>query len=179
MTFNTNQTRTPLYLALIWVIFFCLMFMHTSTAAAHSEMVKSEPQDGESLDQSPAQVTAWFSEELDSGSSTLRVFDSQNNQVDNSDGGVDLNDLDHLSMVVSLPPLQAGTYSVHWVSVSAEDGDEEEGDFSFIVSGRAASRESSTPLANGFPTWLVGGGIILLVFIGLMWFLFIRKKAPD
>lgn len=150
--------------------------MVTTTVSAHSGLVKSEPETGASLENSPAQVTAWFSEELDAQSSSLRVFDSQNNQVDNGDGRVDLYDLDHLSMVVNLPPLQAGTYAVHWVSVSAEDGDAEEGEFTFSVTNGTDSTESSNPSTGTSTMWLVAGVATILVIAALTMIGVSRRK---
>lgn len=34
--------------------------------------------------------------------------------MDKRDGGVDLNDSDHASMIVNLPTLPDGVYTVHW-----------------------------------------------------------------
>jgi len=171
-----RQTERICLLATIWLLLFSLIFMRTPGAAAHSSLVKSEPRNGEVLDESPAQVTTWFSEELDAEFSTMRIFDSQNNQVDNGDGGVDLNDLDHLSMIVSLSPLPSGIYTVRWAVLSADDGDPTQGEFTFSVSGGEDSSESSTPSGNGFPMWLVSGASVLLVFVVLIWALFLRKS---
>jgi len=151
------------------------LFTITTTVAAHSELVKSEPEVGASLENSPAQVTAWFSEELDSEMSSMRVFDSQNNQVDNGDGSVDLNDLDHLTMVVSLPPLPAGTYRLHWTSVSVEDGDAEEGEFTFNVTVGAAQGEASTPSRNNSLVWVIGIAAVI-IFLAILAMIGISRR---
>jgi len=156
-----------------------LLLAVTTTVSAHSELVKSEPEAGASLENSPAQVTAWFSEELDSQSSSLRVFDSQNNQVDNGDGSVDLNDLDHLSMVVSLPPLQSGTYTVHWESVSAEDGDSEEGEFTFRVTSGTGPDETSASSGNTSLVWVIGSAAVILLLAVLAMVGVSRRKGSS
>jgi len=150
---------------ILFKILSILLFLLTITTsvAAHSELVKSEPEVGASLENSPAQVTAWFSQELDSQTSNMRVFDAQNRQVDNGDGSVDLNDLDHLTMVVSLPPLPAGKYTVHWTSVSAEDGDAEEGEFTFSVTVGAVSGETSTPSTNSSLVWVISIAAVIII----------------
>jgi methionine-rich copper-binding protein CopC len=163
LSIDTRQTKIIHLLATIWLLLFLSIFLFTTTVAAHSELVKSEPEAGASLENSPAQVTAWFSEELDSETSSMRVVDSQNNQVDNGNGSVDLNDLDHLTMIVSLPPLPAGTYTVHWTSVSAEDGDAEEGEFTFNVTVGAAQGEASTPSGNTSLVWVIGIAAVILI----------------
>jgi len=145
----------------LWILI--LLLTVTTTVSAHSELVKSEPEAGASLENSPAQVTAWFSQELDSQTSNMRVFDAQNRQVDNGDGRVDLNDLDHLIMTASLPPLPAGTYTVHWTSVSAADGDAEEGEFTFSVTSGTSQAETSAPTGNTSFVWVISIAAVILI----------------
>jgi methionine-rich copper-binding protein CopC len=122
-------------------------------AAAHSEVVESNPADGASLDQPPEQVSLTFTEELDTSGSNLAVFDQNGQQV--SYGGLDLNDLDHTRMVVSLPAsLANGAYTVRWTAVSADDGDATNGEIRFSVGG-------AVPLASGVPA-------ALLLVLGLL-----------
>ena len=164
------------------------------TAAAHGDEIflKSEPADGAALDESPAQVTAWFSEELDT-SSALKVYNLAGEQVDNGDGGVDLNDPDHASMIVTLPPLDDGVYLTQWTAVLL-DGDTVNGAFTFGVgeAGKAsvpvtvsiataappASEPTSKSSSASPAIWLLGGiGVIL--FAGLIGFAIAgrRQKA--
>jgi methionine-rich copper-binding protein CopC len=131
-------------------------------AGAHALLVKSEPPAGEPQAQAPSRITAWYSQELETRTSSMRVFDAEGRQVDEGDGGVDLDDPDHASMVVTLPEqLPPGTYAVRWMAVSAEDGDPTEGEFSIAAtSGEASSKTEPAPAAHlrlgGF-TWIVGG----------------------
>lgn len=162
---------------LLKILVVLLVLVTTTTVAAHAGLVKSEPEDGQVLETSPARVTATFSEELDSELSKIRVFDDQNNQVDNGDGSVDLNDLDHLTMEVSLPPLPAGTYRVDWTSVSAEDGDAEEGEFTFRVGSEDALIGPSTSSANVSSIWILGGVTSFLAFIVFLWIGFNRRRT--
>ncbi|RME72747.1 MAG: hypothetical protein D6784_13045 [Chloroflexi bacterium] len=153
-------------LPLQWpVLLFGLVWLAVavSPVAAHALLVRSTPADGASLDASPGRVTAWFSQELDEDFSTMQVFNSQEQQVDLGDGGVDLTDPDHTSMQVSLPDsLPSGVYTVHWSAVSAEDGDPSEGRFSF---GIAVAVEAERPAAPAVrpPAWLVWPGLAVLV----------------
>lgn len=139
-----------------------LMLMLPMAAGAHALLVKSEPSAGEPLDLSPQRLTAWYSQELESRMSSMRVYGPDGSQVDNGDGRVDLNDPDHLSMVVTLPEgLPPGDYSVRWNVVSAEDGDPTEGEFSILVGGGTASAVStlqSEATGGSGVGWLVGGG---------------------
>jgi methionine-rich copper-binding protein CopC len=141
-------------------------------AVAHSSVVKSEPASGAVLNQSPQRVVAWFSQELETRLSTIQVFDAEGRQVDNGDGSVDLDDPDHASMLVSLPPsLPAGVYTVRWTVVSTVDSDLTEGEFAFGVgAGTVVPEPGSTP-SGVSSVWLIGGsiaslGVLLLAVLG-------------
>lgn len=160
-----DPTLVLLHMTLALLLFVLLQGVLVRVASAHALLVESQPADGAVLDDAPDRVRATFSEELDSGLSTMRVFDAGGAQVDNGDGGVDLDDLDHLSMVLTLPPLPPGTYTVRWNVTSADDGDDTEGAFSFTIGeGAAVPQASARAVAN---TNLVMGaiavGLILLV----------------
>jgi methionine-rich copper-binding protein CopC len=101
-------------------------------AAAHARYERSEPPAGATIDGVPFVLRAWFSQEL-MLRSTIAVVDEAGNLVDLGDGRVDEDDPDRKAMVVSLPALPPGTYSVNWTAVSAEDGDAESGTFTFTV----------------------------------------------
>lgn len=144
-------------------------------AAGHSQLAKSQPEAGTHLDQAPAQTIAWFTEELDTHTSTLQVFDAAQRQVDAGDGHVDLNDPDHATMAASLADtLPAGVYTVHWAAVSAEDGDATEGEFTFTV-GDAQAAASTAPAAAGSNAgrpllWLmIGVAVLLVVTTAVSW----------
>lgn len=149
----------------------------TAVAAHGAVMLKSVPANGEVLDESPAEVIAWFEEELVSGESRITVFDTQGSQVDNGDGGVDLNDPDHASLIVSLPPLQDGSYTVQW-HVVLLDGDATDGAFAFAVGEGQSVVQPAVPAAapeenqaGPSPSVLVAIGAFLLVLLlvgGLM-----------
>lgn len=143
-----------------------------AVAQAHGVLVKSDPANGERREQSPAQVTAWYSQELETGPSTIQVFNEQGQQVDTGDGGVDLNDPDHASMIVSLPPaLPDGIYTVRWVAVSVTDGDLTQGVFKFGVGQEIDAAKSTGLLAGAGSGWLIGGaaaGLGVLLLAGVL-----------
>ncbi|MCI0519024.1 MAG: copper resistance protein CopC [Chloroflexi bacterium] len=110
-----------------------------SRASAHNViLLRSEPAVGAALAAAPVEVRAWFNEEMQTGVSKIQVFDASGAQVDKGDGGVDLNDPDHASMVVSLPALGEGAYKVRW-QVVLLDGDPTTGEFSFYVGAAGAA----------------------------------------
>jgi len=150
-----------------------VLLLPAGAAVAHeAELLKSDPSAGAVLEQAPERVTAWFNEELQTGPSTLQVFDAEGRQVDGGDGGVDLNDPDHASMIVSLPPLPDGVYMVRW-HIVLEDGDATDGAFAFAVgAGEATVTQPSLPEPQAgrdtLPAgWLmVGAGAVVLVTVG-------------
>ena len=150
---------------------FIILILAAGTAhivLAHSGLARTEPEDGQVLSESPEEVRAWFSEELDSGSSMMLVFDSRNQQVDQADGGVDLNDMEHKTMVVSLlPALPEDIYMVHWTAASAEDGDLTEGDFHFTVGSPASAPEygGQLPASSRMPVMLGIAAVLLLAAV--------------
>lgn len=166
-----------------WAILLTLLvwMLAVSAVSAHALLVKSEPEDGAELDRSPRQVTAWFSQELDTGFSTMQVFNAAGQQVDAGDGGVDLFDPDHATLVVNLPQeLPGGGYTVRWAVVSVEDGDPTQGEFTFAVGHATAAPSGSLAGAGLLPVgWLVAGGGGLVVLAAAGWFLQARRaKKP-
>jgi hypothetical protein len=84
------------------------------------------------LPSAPFVLSVWFSDELVSRS-TLRVLDRQGVQVDLRDGRVDLDDPDRKRMLVSLPALPDGIFTVSWTTVTSDDGATHSGAFTFGV----------------------------------------------
>jgi methionine-rich copper-binding protein CopC len=116
---------------------------------AHARYDYSVPAAGSTVDGQPFVLKAYFTQELTS-KSTLRVIDASGTQVDYADGRVDLDDPDRKVMLVSLPELPAGAYTVEFVAESAEDGHAEPGTFGFSV-GPAEPSASE-------PVYAPGGG---------------------
>ncbi|HEV8340471.1 MAG TPA: copper resistance protein CopC [bacterium] len=110
------------------------------TAFGHAKVVKSEPKRGAVLTTAPAVVRIVFNEELRPKGSILTVADARGRRVDDGKGGVDLNDLDRTTMVTRLKPLSAGTYTVRWTAVSADDLFVAKGSFRFRVAAISAIR---------------------------------------
>ena len=102
-------------------------------AAAHARYDHSDPAAESVVPTAPAQLQAWFTEGVRNQGSSLQVTDTAGNRVDNNDGQVDLNDPDRKRMWVTLQALPDGVYTVRWVTVSADDGDQAEGTFRFGV----------------------------------------------
>ena len=101
-------------------------------ADAHAGYARSEPMAGATIAPSDFVLKIWFAEELLSRS-TVTVVDKDGMRVDLGDGRVDLDDPDRRLMLVSVPRLATGEYTVRWITVSSEDGHAYSGSFTFGV----------------------------------------------
>jgi copper resistance protein C len=121
-----------------------LFALPAALASAHETTVtRSDPADGSTVAVSPAQVTAQFSEELDTVGSTMIVVDAAGQQVSDGSGKVDLDDPDHATMIATLPArLGDGAYTVQWQALLT-DGDASDGEFTFIVEAGGASAHAA------------------------------------
>jgi copper resistance protein C len=153
-----------------------LSLIWTSLASAHEvEPSTYSPAPGVALQQSPGEVRLNFTEELSETGSMLQVFDAQGKQVDSGDGGVDLYDAQHATLVVKLPVLTEGVYLVKWV-VTLSDGDASQGEYYFGVGNVSVPQpapEGDETVAQSGPSvalWggLVGGALILIVILVLL-----------
>lgn len=120
--------------------------------SAHATFLRARPAPDSTVTTSPASVRIWFkadpNEELDPRRSAVSVWGAQGRRVDDGKGGVDLNDLDRLSLIARLKPLAAGTYTVRWRAVSTPDLAIRQGTFRFTVSGG-----SSLPVLKVVSLW--------------------------
>ena len=119
------------------VLLLLVLLTAPAIALAHAKLIESDPAPGAVVTQSPERVIARFSDELDRAGSSMSVVDGQGRQVNQDNGGVDLDDPDHASMIAVLPPaLSPGTYTARWTAVSDSDGHQghqARGSFTFKV----------------------------------------------
>ena len=127
-----------------------LLLASSSHAFAHARYDHSDPPAGAMLDGQPFVLKAYFTQELTS-KSTMRVLDANGAQVDLADGHVDLDDPDRKVMVVSVPTLATGVYTVEWGTVSADDGDSETGTFALGVGMTPPNANGPTEAPEGQP----------------------------
>lgn len=143
-------------------------------AEAHANQVRSSPSPDSELDVSPDRIIVWFSEPIEAGLSDIRVLDGFARQVDNNDSS--LSPTEPTAMVVTLPALENGTYTVVWRNVSTVDGHRVIGSFRFAV-GEPLAAGSGLPLqtqpllqteADPFLRWIFFVGA--LTFAGVLAF---------
>jgi methionine-rich copper-binding protein CopC len=120
------------------------------SAAAHAKYLRSAPGENGMVSSPPARVDIWFTQELfrRKGENRILVFGPGEQAAQAGEAQVDDDDRTHL-WVELLPDLAPGLYRVEWRSLSAEDGDSDQGVFSFTFDPQA--RQTSTPMGAGSP----------------------------
>jgi copper transport protein len=93
---------------------------NSSPADSHANQLKSSPPPDSELETSPDRVVVWFSEEIEASLSEVRVIDANARQVDNGDSAI--SPTQPTALIVTLPPLENGTYTVVWKNLSTVDG---------------------------------------------------------
>ncbi|HVN55435.1 MAG TPA: copper resistance protein CopC [Anaerolineaceae bacterium] len=88
--------------------------------SAHSNLVRSDPENGAVLEKSPAQVTLEFSETPDAAFSTYQIIEATAQQPVPVTVVVDASQAEIVRLL--FPPLKNGVYSVQWKVRSAVDG---------------------------------------------------------
>lgn len=163
-----------------------------SGAAAHAQLVASSPAPGEILDTAPTELRLTFSEPLEGGFSTADLIDAEGNPILSRAGEVDPTDA--FTLVVPLPALEEGAYTVTWQSLSSADGHPAEGFFSFgigdVTLGGAVSGQDVTGADPSDPLGLAGkwlAYVALLLGLGVPVFSFavlrgearFRRRVPE
>lgn len=113
----------------IWI---CVAVILVLPAAllAHAFLDHAEPKVGSVVTQPPSEIRIWFTQEIEPDFSTIEVCDSHGNQVDKKDTHQDADD--KKLMIVSVPALASGEYTVMWKVVST-DTHHTHGEFRFTV----------------------------------------------
>jgi copper transport protein len=157
--------------------------------SAHALLLRSNPIPNAVLATSPAQVELFFSEPVAQGLSSLIVFDQHGLIADQQDMRVDPSD--PTRMTVSLPALETGVYTVSWKAVSAADGHQTEGSFTFSIGIGAApsapplqpSSSSSLPASALFAKWLLLASLALaggqVPYLWLVWKPALKQDAAE
>lgn len=117
-------------------------------AHAHAGYLRSVPGDGAVVASSPARVDIWFTQELfrRAGENWIRVFGPGERPAHSGEAQIDDDDRRHMWVALE-SGLEPGRYRVDWRTLSAEDGDSDEGSFQFTLDPQAEA--TSTPMAAG------------------------------
>ncbi len=107
-----------------------LFLAFPALALAHAFLDHADPKVGATIDVSPTEVKIWFTQSVEPAFSSIQVADAQGAQRDKKDTHVD--DKDKSLLVVSVPTLPPGVYTVTWRVVSV-DTHRTQGHFEFTV----------------------------------------------
>ena len=155
---------------LSWVVGACLAAVALAVLApgvafAHANIDRAEPAPDSTLATSPRAVRIWFTEPVAANASGIEVLDTTGRRVDANDSRVDLSTPS--LVMVTLPALPDGTYTVAWRNTSAVDGHPLRGTYAFAfgvgsgtsASSAAASTSGVSPL-DPYVRWAVLGGLL-------------------
>lgn len=121
-----------------------LSLLVVSPVSAHAELVAARPGPDMSVEGSPAQLVARFSQDLDPSRTQLEVRDASGARI--ARGGEPGSSKRHF--VLLLPELAPGDYEVRWTSFSSEDGELGRGSYTFTVMAGPTPGPSLTPPAT-------------------------------
>ena len=126
-------------------------FLLVGSAYAHAKYERSEPNDGAVITTPPERIDIWFAQELfrRQGENRIQVVGPGDQPVSVSDVQIDNDDRKHVWAMVN-STLTPGLYRVDWNNVSAEDGDPDQGSFSFTYDPAAVV--TSLPSITETPT---------------------------
>lgn len=101
------------------------------SAAAHAELVSSDPPANSTLAKSPAALRLEFTEAIDPATASVRLLDENEKEI----GGLGSLTTDAAGMTATLPlpSLKPGVYAVDYRVTSAVDGHVTAGAFAFLV----------------------------------------------
>jgi copper resistance protein C len=113
------------------------LLLGPAAAWAHAKLVKSEPAQRAVLNQPPSQLRLWFNERLEPAFSVATVLDASGNRVTSTEAAV--SGTDPKLLVLALPPLAKGTYTVEFQVLSV-DGHTVKAGFRFEIREAAAPK---------------------------------------
>ena len=185
-----------LRLPLAFIFGMTLLFFMTgtvsasSTIPAHAKVYKAIPAIGSTISQAPTTVTVFTLENInpDPSKSNLFVYSPAGDLISQGNATVSLTNPREMSIPIKPDKTNLdGVYVVRWITVSAQDGDPDQGAYVFTVNANVAttptpvataSTSTTTPTSTtngspGTPIWvpIVVGLIALLIGLGLgLWF---------
>ena len=95
------------------------------TAHAHAGLVRSEPADGVTLASAPGEFHLWFNEDIVPSFSAVEVLDAHGTNVPGASVRPDPDA--PAGLLVELPTLPAGAYTLLWKTLSQADGHPSQG----------------------------------------------------
>ncbi len=118
MPVNCRQTN---FSQIGWAIILTLLtsLVMVRRASAHAYLIRSDPPANVILDAAPTAMNLWFSETISQEFSSVQLLAASGQALDVS---VTVDSADQTLLVVNLPELDEGVYSLRWTVHSAIDG---------------------------------------------------------
>lgn len=107
-----------------------MTFMHSNQVLAHASLVKAEPARRAVLSTAPTQIRLWFNEEIEPAYAALSVLNEDKKSITDNKVGVDSKD--PKSVVLELPAMQPGRYTVKFRVLSV-DGHVVDSEYNFTI----------------------------------------------
>jgi copper resistance protein C len=120
-----------------------LLLAMPGAVAAHAEVKTSTPKDGTTVQGTPTEIAATYTQDLDPDGTSLRLLDPSDQVI--AEGIIDPNDVRRM-FIDSIPDLAPGDYTVRSTTLSAEDGELDRAVWGFTV--EAAPTPSPSPTAT-------------------------------
>lgn len=112
------------------VLFVLSVLFQAQTVMAHASLVKSDPPRRATLTIPPKQIQLWFNEKVEGAYASIVVRDVNKDVVTENSPEIVAND--PKSLVLKLPGIESGRYTVHY-RVMSVDGHVIESNFDFNV----------------------------------------------
>lgn len=135
--------------SLLTVVTFLLLVGLIIPVYAHANLIRSDPPANSVLPTSPQQIKLYFTEQVDPKLSGATVYDSTGKEVD---AGYSVDSSDATIIIVTLPVLPSGVYTVSWHAISSIDGHHTSGSFAFGVGNVTVNIEPTSSTAYTFPS---------------------------
>jgi len=184
---STLHRRVKLLIATLLSLGLMLVMVGMASAhtsyPAHAKVYKAIPAIGSTVSQAPTTVTVFTLENINPNpsKSNLFIYSPAGDLISQGNAKVSLTNPREMSITIKPDPANLkGVYVVRWITVSAEDGDPDQGAFVFTVNAAVAvasstpstsqgttTTTSTTNSSGGTPVWvpiLVG---VLALLIGL------------
>ena len=185
---STLHRRVKLLIATLLSLGLMLVIVGMASAhtsyPAHAKVYKAIPAIGSTVSQAPTTVTVFTLENINPNpsKSNLFIYSPAGDLISQGNAKVSLTNPREMSITIKPDPANLkGIYVVRWITVSAQDGDPDQGAFVFTVNAAAAvasptpstsqgttTTTSTTNSSGGTPVWvpIVVGVLALLIGLG-------------
>lgn len=161
------KSRLRIHLSLLLALLFAVALQATP-AQAHAALVRSDPADNAVLTAAPSEIRMWFNEEISAEFSSARLLNISGEEIQPE--GLRRDADDPMLLILALPELPDGVYSVNWKVLSEADGHFTQGLLVFGIGqdadlGSISATDTSVniPFAEVFLRWFKFSFLALLL----------------